>query len=279
LAICGTCGSKNAKGVKYCSECGTQIPVESVSTKEKSQTPKPKLFKNKFMVFGGGGILAAVLVLVLVLVLTPFKIEEDTVQGRLLSTEEVQMPMTIDETPYNSLEDETYIFGIDDNCRADIDAAELLEKSGRIMASISFKDSSNYSNKNYLEEVLVEFESSEQAREFVGFARSGFNDDGCREKDNLFGGFGKAFYDQSGGGSLSQSVGGDESSSFSFIQETQFFSRFANNDAKWERNVALAAKGQYVVMVVATVEIENPTELSAQILKDYAPIAIKKVFK
>jgi hypothetical protein len=222
------------------------------------------------------GLLA--LIGLVAVIFAPFKIDEDTAAERLL-TSEVQMPLASVSDPYNSLVDKTFIFGSDGPCSADNNADDLLETSGKILAFKAFNDVSVAYNQNYLEEVLVEFKNSEQASAFVGLARTGFSDGGCKKDDDLFGVLGPVLYGQTGGNSLAQTVDGAENDSFSFSQEMQFFSRFPNNDRHWQRNVSLAAKGHYVVMVVATVDLENPSELSEDTLKSYATIAIKKAFK
>jgi hypothetical protein len=279
LPFCSSCGADNGSSVKFCSECGK--PVVAVAQTEEVITglptaPKKSIFKNKGVIFGGGGFLLVLLIAVGIVIATPFKIDPLTAEDRLLTTADFSFDAEVpsDTNPLN--EGKYPIFNAGDDCSADLDGADLLASDGEILAFTEINDTISPTTLAYFDETIVEFTSEAKANEFLSLARQGFEDTGC-EYDNTTT-ESRFTVSASGGKSVQDVLGVGGSNSIFFSQDSVYDSLSSGYDLSWQRNVAVIARGNYVIFVVGTVDLDDDSAASESEMYDYMRMAIKKIF-
>lgn len=276
MAICETCGSKNAKGFKYCSECGSQSPAESVIAEEKGPAPKPNLLENKFVVFGGGGILATVLIALLVVVLTPFSLDTKTAESRLMKSSDFAFDAAFADEPL-SAEDSVYpIYRASERCVEDVDMQALINDKGTLLATADFKENSAKNTSVYFDEDVIRFEDEATANEFLALAKAGYDNPECEY--NSSGDSVSTVGVLSGASDVQSKLGVGGSNSFYLRYQSEMkVSGYFNFTISTDRRIAVIARGQYVGVFRGTIDVESKS-VSPDEMEQSLKTAISKMF-
>lgn len=276
MPICETCGSKNADGVKYCSECGKPTNVEAPTVEEKVSEPKKDLLKNKVVLFGGGGVLAAILVVVLVLVLIPFSLDSKKAQEKLMTTGDFAFSVAYPDEPVSAVDSKYPIYRASDKCVEDVQMQSLIEDEGTLLATADFKENSQKSSSVHFDEDIIEFKDEATATKFVALAKAGYDDPDCEYTNRL--------EYVSTVGALSEAS--DVQSKFGVGGSNSFYVRYEsvmtvtgsyNFTISTDARIAVVARGKYVGIFRGTIDADTKS-VSPEDMEAALKLAISKMF-
>lgn len=276
MPICETCGSKNADGVKYCSECGKPTAVHNVAPEEKASEPKKDLLKNKFVVFGGGGVLAAILVVVLVIVLTPFTLDTKTAQAKLMTTDDFAFSVAFPDEPVSAVDSKYPIYRASDKCVEDVEMQSLIENEGTLLATADFKENSQKSSSVHFDEDIIEFKDEATATKVVALAKAGSEDSDCEYTNKLE--YVSTVGRLSDASDVQSKFGVGGSNSFYIRYESEMtVTGVYNFTISSDSRIAVVARGKYVGIFRGTIDADTKS-VSPEDMEAALKLAISKMF-
>jgi hypothetical protein len=265
LSFCISCGSKNSEGVKFCSSCGkpvqdvapaTEVKVETPVSVENVAKPKLDLLKNKVVIFGGGGVLAAILAVVLVIALTPFSLDAKTAESRLMTVSDFAFDAVEDDKPVTAEGSAYPIYRASDKCDEDVEMQALINDEGTLLASSDFKENSTEVTSVHFDQDVIKFEDDATATKFVGLAKAGYDNSDCEYNST-----GESVSVEgilSGAADVQSALGVGGSNSFYVRYQSEMtVSGYFNFTISSDSRIAVIARGPYVLIFRGTLDAET----------------------
>ena len=237
---------------------------------------KKNLLENKAIVFGGGGVIAAVLVGFLVMALIPFNIDAKTAESRLMEPKDFAFDASFASEPVTAVDSAYPIFRSADECTQDVDMQSMIEGQGTLLASADYKESVTKVNSVHVDEDIIQFKDDKTASDFIALVKEGYTNSECAYNSD------STYVDTTGvisdGSDVQTRLGvGGSNSYFLRYQSTMEISGVYSFTIATDSHIAVVAKGRYVGIFRGTIDADTHS-VSGEDMEASLKTAITKMF-